>query len=347
MRYGAAIALALLTLSSAAQAQGPDLAVRLGYPAGTRLIIVHADDIGVTHSVDAAATTAMATGLVNSGSIMIPCPWAPEAIAWARAHPGQDIGLHLTLTSERPGLRWGTVAPAAAVPSLVDRTGYMLHGWGPKAPPKPDDVEREIRTQIDRAYALGLRPTHLDSHQYRLQLVDSAIFAVFLRVGHQYHLPVLVVRDWFKSRPYLARAIGPNDVVIDHLVTLGSHTPSSQWEADYTHAIETLRPGVTEFIIHPGFDDDEMRAFSVNDPAWGSAWRQRDYAFFTSPQFRALLAREHVQLITWREIDERLAKEHSAVAHQGVPEAPRTAVREPAPEAPGRASRSATLRSSR
>lgn len=347
MRHGAIVALAFLTLSLGAQAQGTDLAVRLGYPAGTRLLIVHADDIGVTHSVDAATAAAMATGLVNSGSIMIPCPWAPEAVAWARAHPGQDIGLHLTLTSERPGLRWGPVAPAASVPSLVDPTGYMLHAWGPKAAPKPADIEREITTQIDRAYALGLHPTHLDSHQYRLQLVDSAIFAAFLRVGHQYHLPILVVRDWFASRPYLARAVGPNDVVIDHLVTLGSRTPSSQWGAEYTHAIKTLRPGVTEFIIHPGFDDDEMRAFAANNPAWGAAWRQRDYTYFTSPECRALLAREHVQLITWREIDERLAGVHPGVAHRDVPEARRDAPREAVREAPDRAGRNATPRYSR
>lgn len=312
-RVVAAVVVAALVSAARAGAQEHNLAERLGYPRDTRLVIIHADDIGVTHSVNAASEKALSTGLVNSGSIMIPCPWTPEIVAWARAHPEMDLGLHLTLISERPGYRWGPVAPRALVRSLLDSLGYMRQRWDSSTIADPVDVERELRAQIARAYAVGLRPTHLDSHQYRLQMNGPELFAVLVKLGREYRLPIFVSRDWFERKPYLASELGPDDIVIDHVMTLNSHTPPSAWDATYTHALETLQPGVTEFVIHPGFDDDEMRAFASDKPAWGAEWRQRDYDYFTSARFRALLARRHIQLITWREIVTRIAeREHRA-----------------------------------
>src|SRR4249920_293645 len=144
------------------------LVERLGYPPGTKLIIVHADDLGETHSVNAAAIKALQGGTINSASLMVPCPWFPEIADYAKSHPDADFGLHLTLTSERVYYRWGPVAPADKVPTLIDENGYFHHDWKPTTGINPKEVDLELRAQIDRAYAMGLRPTHLDSHQYRL-----------------------------------------------------------------------------------------------------------------------------------------------------------------------------------
>src|ERR671933_760039 len=100
------------------------LAARLGYPADAKLLIVHADDIGVAHSVNAATFKAFESGLVTSGSIMIPCPWLPEVSAYARAHADADLGLHLTLTSEWATYRWGGVLSKERLPSLYAADGY-------------------------------------------------------------------------------------------------------------------------------------------------------------------------------------------------------------------------------
>ena len=172
------------------QANAKTLAERLGYSRDAKLIIVHADDVGVTHSVNAATVTALNTGLVNSASIMVPCPWFPEIADYAKAHQDVDFGLHLTLTAERVYYRWGPVAPRDKVPSLVDENGYFWHDWSPTTHIDPKDVEIELRAQIERALAMGVRPTHLDSHQYRLIMTNKELFEVFVRLAHEYRIAV-------------------------------------------------------------------------------------------------------------------------------------------------------------
>src|SRR3989440_9912845 len=252
--------LACALLDAHAKDAGKTLAERLGFSRDAKLLIVHADDVGVTHSVNAATIRALDTGLVNSASIMVPCPWFPEIADYARSHPDLDFGLHLTLTSERVYYRWGPVASKDKVPSLVDENGYFHRDWTPSTKINPQEVEFELRAQIDRAYAMGVRPTHLDSHQYRLISSGKDLFEVFLRVAHAYKLPFFVTRDWFKEQPYLESTLTPADVVIDHTVTIAPAVPPEKWAEFYKTALKNLQPGVTEFVIHLAFADDGMRA---------------------------------------------------------------------------------------
>ena len=278
------------------------LAEKLGFPRDAKLLIVHADDVGVTHSVNAATIQGLESGLVNSASLMVPCPWFPEIADYAKSHPDADFGLHLTLTSERVYYRWGPVASKDKVPSLVDENGYFYHDWKPTTRINPKEVDLELRAQIDRAYAMGLRPTHLDSHQYRLFDNGPDLFEVVVRIAHEYKLPVFVARDWFTERPYLEKTLGPADIVIDHTITIDPSVAPDKWADFYKTALKNLQPGVTEFVIHLGFADDEMKAATRERDTWGAAWRQRDFDFFTSQEFRQLLAAQNIKLITWREI---------------------------------------------
>ena len=293
-------------LMNAASAQ--TLVERLGYPAGTKLIIIHADDLGETHAVNAAVMQAFERGAVNSASMMVPCPWFPEIADFAKSHPDADLGLHLTLTSERVYYRWGPVAPGDQVPTLIDENGYLRHDWDDHPRIDPKQVEIELHAQVERALRMGVHPTHLDSHQYRLIMNGKELFDAMLRVAHGYKLPVFVTRDWFAQYPYLASSIGPDDVVLDHTVTIDPDVPAQKWVDFYLTALKNLQPGVTEFVIHPGFDDEELRAATRERPTWGAAWRQRDYDFFTSEEFRQALQRENIKLITWRELARRWAK---------------------------------------
>ncbi len=285
-----------------AQVNGNSLAEKLGYARDAKLLIVHADDVGVTHSVNAATIKALDTGLVNSASIMVPCPWFPEIADYAKSHPQLDFGLHLTLTSERVYYRWGPVASKDKVPSLLDENGYFRHDWAATTKIDPKEVELELRAQIERAYAMGIRPTHLDSHQYRLYQNGKDLFDALLRIAHEYKLPVFVVRDWFPDHPYLESSLAPADIVIDHTVTIAPAVPPDKWVEFYKNALNHLQPGVTEFVIHLAFADDEMKAATRERDTWGAAWRQRDFDFFTSQEFRQLLQEQNIKLVTWREL---------------------------------------------
>ncbi len=149
---------------------------------------------------------------------------------------------------------------------------------------------------------MGVRPTHLDSHQYRLFENGKEIFQSALRVAHEYKLPVFVVRDWFADRPYLESSLSPDDLVVDHTVTIEPGVAPEKWADFYTKALKNLQPGVTVFIIHLAFDDEEMRAATRERDTWGAAWRQRDFDFFTSDTFRALVREQNIKLVTWREL---------------------------------------------
>lgn len=300
------VACVFVPLLNSAYAQS--LVERLGYPAGTKLIIVHADDLGETHAVNAAAMKALQSGAVNSASMMVPCPWFPEIGDFARSHPDADLGLHLTLTSERVYYRWSPVAPADKVPTLLDENAYFHHDWEDHPRIDPSQVEVELRAQVERALRMGVHPTHLDSHQYRLIMSGRELFDAFLRVAHDYKLPAFVTRDWFAQNPYLASSLGPNDIVLDHTVTMEPDVPAGKWAEFYVTALRNLQPGVTEFVIHPGFDNEELRAATRERATWGAAWRQRDYDFFTSQQFRQVLQQQNIKLVTWRELSRLLPK---------------------------------------
>jgi predicted glycoside hydrolase/deacetylase ChbG (UPF0249 family) len=278
------------------------LAEKLGYTRDAKLVIVHADDLGMTHSVNAASIKGLESGLVTSASIMVPCPWFPEMAEYAKAHAEADLGLHLTLTSERVFYRWGPVAARDKVPSLVDSNGYFHLSWNESTHIDAREVELELRAQMERALAMGVRPTHLDSHQYRLFENGKDIFQSVLRLGHEYKLPVFVVRDWFAERSYLEAALGPEDLVVDHTVTMETGVAPEKWADFYVKALKNLQPGVTVFIIHLAYDDVEMRAATRERDTWGAAWRQRDFDFFTGKEFRALVKEQDIKLVTWRQL---------------------------------------------
>ncbi len=292
--------LALLLLAVPLHAQSRSLAERLGHPAGTKLLILHADDLGVAHSVDAASFEALDRGAITSASVMMPTPWVTEVAAYARAHPNADLGLHLTLTSEWDTYRWGSVASRDQVPSLYDAHGTLPSAVAPVAASgKPDEVERELRAQVEHALALGIRPTHLDSHMGAL-FATPALAAVYVKVAHAYKLPFLAVRGNTLGLPQ--GALEPNDIMLDAVIVAGPQVPRDQWQALYLDAIANLKPGLTEIIVHLGYDDAELQAVTVNQEPYGSAWRQPDFNVVTRPEFKQALRDHGVVLVTWREL---------------------------------------------
>ncbi len=298
--------------TTAAQASRPvandakTLLERLGYPQDAKLLIVHADDLGMAHSINRASIKGLESGLVSSASIMIPCAWLPEISLYAKSHPEADLGLHLTLTSEWSLYRWGPVLPKERVPSLLESSGYLYPTEAEAAARMdPKEAEAEIRAQIARARALGIQPTHLDSHMGTLYQTQ-ALFETFFRVSRDHKLPIRVSRESVASMPFLRSLLGPDDVVMNTIISIGPNVRAENWSRFYSDAIRNLQPGITEMIVHLAYDDEEMKGIAFNHAEWGSQWRQRDFDFVTSDAFRKLLRENNVKLVTWREVNKRL-----------------------------------------
>ena len=298
--------LLLLLCASTLSAQTRNIAERLGYPANSKLLIIHADDLGVAHSEDIASFDAMERGAITSASLMMPTPWVTEVANYFKAHPDMDLGLHLTLTSEWQTYRWGSVASRDQVPSLLDSTGTFPNDESVvAAKANPAEVERELRAQIERALALGIHPTHVDSHMGAL-FTKPELIATYVKVAHDYHLPFLALRQGGFASPQ--SGITDKDLVLDAVVIAGDEVPRDKWRQFYLDAIANLKPGITELIVHLGHDDSELQAITVNHEPYGAAWRQRDYDVMTSAEFRQALQDNHVILVKWKDL-QRIAQQ--------------------------------------
>ncbi|MDF9796639.1 putative glycoside hydrolase/deacetylase ChbG (UPF0249 family) [Catalinimonas alkaloidigena] len=174
------------------KAEAQTYAEKLGWEAGQKLLIMHVDDAGMSYDSNQGAIQAMEKGIANSVSIMMPCPWAASFVKYAKDHPETDAGLHLTLTSEWKDYRWHPLSGIPAVPGLVDGEGAMWHTVEQVAThASPDEVEQEIRQQVERALRLGYRPTHLDSHMGTLFATEEFIRR-YVKVGVDYDIPVMI-----------------------------------------------------------------------------------------------------------------------------------------------------------
>ncbi|HEY6268623.1 MAG TPA: polysaccharide deacetylase family protein [Candidatus Acidoferrum sp.] len=300
-RKYALAALFLVFALGDARAQIKTVAERLGYPADSKLLIIHADDLAIAHSEDAASFEALEKNAVTSASIIVPGPWLTEVAAYAKAHPDADLGLHLALTSEWKTYRWGSVESKDKVPTLFDPSGYL---WPETLPAlhniKPEEAEREIRAQVERAIALGIHPTHLDSHMGVL-FSSPELFAVYVKVAHEYKLPFLAVRIPSAPASFFS-ALSEKDVVLDSVVIANPTVHANEWRDFYVNAIKNLKPGLTEIIVHLGHDDAELQAVMVEHPDYGSAWRQRDFDVMTSPEFKKALEENHAILVKWKDL---------------------------------------------
>jgi predicted glycoside hydrolase/deacetylase ChbG (UPF0249 family) len=165
-------------------------------------------------------------------------------------------------------------------------------------------VERELRAQVELALAVGLRPTHLDSHMGAL-FTTPELYATFARVARDYRLPFLAVRaTGFAGAPQAA--LRPTDVVLDAVIQAGPNVPRERWKEFYLDAVRNLKPGLTEIIVHLGHDDAELQAVMANRDDWGAAWRQRDTDVVNSPEFRQALRDNGVVLVRWRDLQKLL-----------------------------------------
>ena len=292
--------------SSFAYGQVKSIQEKLGYPKNAKLLIIHADDLGLSHSENIASIAAMEKGCVSSASIMVPCPWFSEIAAYAQSC-SKDLGLHLTLTSEWKYYKCSPVTPTAKVPGLVNKFGFFYSSVDSVLQhAKGTEVEQEIRNQVKRALLFGVKPTHLDAHMgtalYRIDFLKA-----YIKTGHEFRIPVFIPRQIEKVlKVNLDTLISDKDVIVDYILTASPEDLKKGINNFYTNGIKNIKSGLTYLIIHTAYDDDEMKAITVDHPDWGAAWRQHDFDFFSSSECAMLLKENNIYVITWKEIRDKI-----------------------------------------
>jgi len=301
----------LINLLVQVQAQTKSIAEKLGYPAGTKLLIIHADDLGVSHSENMASTQAMEKGVVNSASIMVPCPWFPEIAAYVRAHPSMCFGLHLTLTSEWKLYKWGPVTSRDQVTSLLTADGYLNETDSAlMRNAKAADIEKELRSQIERAKQFGIDPTHFDAHMFAAASTPEFV-QILLKLGREYKVPVHVSKDFIQSgfNYDVSKYQTPADIVVDKTIMILSHEYKNiGTEAYYINHLRSLANGLNVILLHAAFNNDEMQAVTAGYDSFHAPWRQKDFDFFTSEKCKKVLAEEKIKLVTWKEIRDKILR---------------------------------------
>jgi predicted glycoside hydrolase/deacetylase ChbG (UPF0249 family) len=265
----------------------------LGYPADAKLLLINADDFGMYPAINAAVVRAFTGGVVRSTSLMVPCPGAPEAMQLLKEHPDLPFGVHLSFIRDIPDYRWGPLASREQVPSLLAEDGelYTLDQMEELlARARLDELEIEFRAQIEVVLAAGLQPTHLDWHCL-LNGGRADVFDLSWRLAREYGLALRV-----DSRSYLDQSQRLDVPIADHelLDSFSLNIPDKA--ARYAALLRALPAGLTEWAVHPGGDDVDTQRL---DPG-GWQVRYSDFEWLTSPEARALIAREGITLLDYR-----------------------------------------------
>ncbi len=295
----------------------------LGYDKGDRLFIVNADDFGMCHATNEGVKQLLLEGAVSSATVMMPCPWAKEAVSWAAKHPACDVGVHLTFTSEWPTYKWGPVTRTEPVASLLTAEGYFpADSAAVERRADEDDIRREIVSQIELALRMGLHPSHADNHMGSLYGLHTGrdFLETVLDVCAAYGLPFRLPRylepgdpgippqayEIAEARAALADRKGV--AIIDHLRSLPFvQEPGETYESfrdGMAALLRSLKPGITEIIIHPSRIDEELKAIH-------SHWAKRGMEFevFRDAAIRRAIAAEGIRQIRWSELQRLMRKE--------------------------------------
>jgi len=211
-------------------------------------LIVRGDDLGMTQGSIEAFDQAIVNGVLTCASIQVPAPWFEAAAELTGRHPEFCFGIHMTLVGEWRGYRWRPVLPYDKIPSLVDEDGYLF--TSPEklfaANPEPDEIEAELRAQIDLALKKGIPVSYLDQHYLNFDELSRGSL-IKQKLSEEYGLPISGQIDE-------KRASGIYNVAVDKKVE------------EAVNMIEGLGPGLYLWVCHPGIDSPEQNALMHSYP---------------------------------------------------------------------------------
>lgn len=303
--------------NASADTETPSLwSEKLGFPAGKKVVILHADDIGMCPEANTSAENYMAADHIQSCAVMMPCPSAKAFIEWAKANPTEDVGLHLTLTSEWKTHRWPGLTSAEEAPGLLDEDGKLWHKVIQVVQnASPEEVEKEIRAQVEQSIAWGYRPDHIDTHMGTLY-GSHEFTAAYLKVAEEYQIPAMVID---MSKPEVVEGFRQQgypindemlDVVnnyslpkLDYFFSAPNGKTYEEKTTKFKELIQSLRPGLTEIIFHPSELTDSLKNIT-------NSWQQRAWEaeMFADPAMKQFFKDEGLIFTNWKEIMERFKK---------------------------------------
>jgi predicted glycoside hydrolase/deacetylase ChbG (UPF0249 family) len=279
-----------------------ELTWRLGLGETARAVIVTADDLGLCHAANLGVREAMASGAASSASLLVPAPWSREAAARYR---GEDVGVLLSVTAEHELLRFG---PITHSPSLLGGDGgFPAEALDALDHADLDEARRECRAQLERAILLGFKVTHLAAHRGAL-VARPEFFDIVLELASEYRLPLRLPSGPIeRSLGFPARQLAAQEgvVVPDRVID----TTGTGLRSLLPELAGLLDDGVSELVVRPAADTDELRAFAED-----AALRADDLQLLTrEPTLRALLRDAGATLIGWQPLLELARRSPTAM----------------------------------
>ncbi len=285
---------------------------RLGLASSDRVVILHADDIGMCQATLTAYEDLLDAGLISSASTMVPCPWFPSVAALCRRMPQADMGVHLTLTNEYTAYRWGPLSTRDPASGLIDDDGYFFPGPLEVQQASGEAVRKELQAQLDRALQAGVDVTHLDTHQLSVLHPGFVVAYADLAVAHR--LPIMLLRadatGWQRLSGALGLPVSPETAqqataqvqrldelglpMVDHAAMLPLDQPAERI-ALAKAVLDSLPAGLTHLVIHPAADTPELRAITADWPS-----RVADYRAFVSAELRDHVRNSGIHVIGYR-----------------------------------------------
>jgi chitin disaccharide deacetylase len=261
-----------------------------------KLLIIHMDDVGMSYACNEAAKALFKRGIVTSASLMITCPWSYEFIQWWKVNSTYDVGIHTTLTCEWEDYRWKPLLGKSEVPGLIDDNGFLfMDNDEVLEKATPEEIEKEVRAQINQAILWGLKPSHLDRHMYTICMCPE-YFEKYITLAKEYNIPYQMGAREYDSIDKLSERV-PVKKLLDGVYS-GEGIDYKSKKAFLKRSLMDMKPGFHQLTIHPVIDTPEIRRII---PSWHE--RYLEYQLFMDEEILEYINELGIKRVSWSDID--------------------------------------------
>lgn len=277
------------------------IAEKLGYSEDDKLLVIHADDLGLEESVNSTSFESLKKNTVTSASVIMTTEKIDDVALFSNLNPTVDLGIHLTVTSEWKMHKWGGILQNKDIPSMLNSNNHFY--WNKRKFTKfsnLDEVRNELQAQIDLAVSMGINISHIDSHEGAL-FFDPDVFKMYLNLAKRNNLlafvPIQASVHFDENFPKPDHAI-----IFDQFFMAEAGIKLYEMEKYYLDIIDNLKPGLSQIIVHFGLDNDKMKDITQGKTNYGSLWREIDYNVMNSEKFIKSLEENNIKLINYSDL---------------------------------------------